>query len=280
MSLVRADGFCIIEQSSEGIEAGEKATIELYRNKSEIENTVVVIGSHDMILDVAADMMPNEYKGMFLSSTHVGSMGGLMALRRGEAHMAPIHLLEEETGQYNVSYVKRMFREPMALIKGVHRIQGLMVKKGNPLGISGVKDLAEHRMDGNVVGISEKVRYVNRQRGAGTRILFDYKLKQAGISPEQIDGYEREMTTHMAVAAAVASESADAGMGVFSAANAMGLDFIEVAPEEYDFAIPQKFLELPHVKAFIEILQSAAFRKRLEELGGYDCDEAGKVVLL
>ncbi len=280
MSLVRADGFCIIEQSSEGIEAGEKAEIELYRSRSEIENTVVVIGSHDMMLDVMADMMPDEYKGMFLSSTHVGSMGGLMALRRGEAHMAPIHLLDEATGQYNVSYIRKMFREPMALIKGVHRIQGIMVKKGNPLGIKGITDLAGFGAGEGSDKVSSKVRYVNRQRGAGTRVLFDYQLKQAGIAPEQIDGYQREMMTHMAVAAAVASDSADAGMGVFSAAKAMDLDFIEVAPEEYDFAIPQKFLELPHVKAFIEILQSAAFRERLEELGGYGFDEVGKVLML
>lgn len=286
MSLVRADGFCVIEQSSEGIEAGETAQIELYRSRSEIENTIVVIGSHDMMLDVMADMLPELHKDMFLSSTHVGSMGGLMALRRGEAHMAPVHLLDEQTGEYNVSYIKRMFREPMALIKGVHRIQGIMVKKGNPLGIRGIEDLAgiadpvKLSADGGTVGASENVRYVNRQRGAGTRVLFDYKLKQLGIDATDIYGYEREMATHMAVAAAVADDGADAGMGVLSAAKAMGLEFIEVAPEEYDFAIPQKYLELPHVKAFIEILQSGAFRQRLELLGGYSCEEAGNIVML
>ncbi|MDO5413849.1 MAG: molybdopterin biosynthesis protein [Bacillota bacterium] len=275
MSLVRADGFCVIEQSSEGVEAGEKVKIELYRSKSEIENTVVIIGSHDLILDVIADIMPNEYKDMHVTSTHVGSMGGLMALRRGEAHMAPIHLLDEATGEYNISYINKLFpkgaasSEPMALIKGVHRIQGILVKKGNPLGVSSIDDLAK-----------KDVCYVNRQRGAGTRVLFDYKLKEAGIDPADINGYDREMATHMAVAAAVASDGADAGMGILSAAKAMGLDFIEVAPEEYDFAIPAKHLELPHVKAFIEILKSEDFRNRVEELGGYECDIAGEVVML
>ncbi len=269
MSLVRADGFCVIEQSSEGVEAGEKVDIELYRSKGEIENTVVVIGSHDLILDVMADIMPNEYKDMHVTSTHVGSMGGLMALRRGEAHLAPIHLLDESTGEYNVSYIKKMFKEPMALIKGVHRIQGILVKKGNPLGISSISDLTK-----------EGVRYVNRQRGAGTRVLFDYKVKEAGIDPVSINGYDREMATHMAVAAAVASDGADAGMGILSAAKAMGLDFIEVAPEEYDFAIPARHLGLPHVKAFIDILKSEGFRNRLEALGGYSCENAGDVVLL
>ena len=274
MSLVRADGFCVIEQSSEGVEAGEKVSIELYRSKSEIENTVVVIGSHDLILDVMADIMPNEYKDMHVTSTHVGSMGGLMALRRGEAHMAPIHLLDEATGEYNISYIKKMFKEPMALIKGVHRIQGIMVKKGNPLGISSIDDLVKKGEDG------EQIRFVNRQRGAGTRVLFDYKLKEAGIDPGTINGYDREMATHMAVAAAVASDGADAGMGILSAAKAMELDFIEVAPEEYDFAVPARHLGLPHVKAFIDILKNDEFRNRLEILGGYSYDEAGEVVLL
>ena len=299
MSLVRADGFCVIEQSSEGVDAGEKVNIDLYRSRNEIENTVVIIGSHDLILDVIADIMPNKYRNMFVSSTHVGSMGGLMALRRGEAHMAPIHLLDEATGEYNVSYIKKMFKEPMALIKGVHRIQGIMVKKGNPLGIKGIADLATPcdacgvdtygtdvtDAESGTVGTAgnaakSTIRYVNRQRGAGTRVLFDYRLKQENIDPSSITGYDREMATHMAVAAAVASDGADAGMGVLSAAKAMELDFIEVGPEEYDFAIPAEYLELPHIKAFIEILQSSEFRDRIEELGGYSAENAGKIIMI
>lgn len=267
MSLVRADGFCVIEQHSEGVEAGEPVQVELYRDKAEVENTVVIIGSHDLILDVAADMMPNLYPGMFVSSTHVGSMGGLMALKRKEAHMAPIHLLDEETGEYNLSYIRRLFGSgKMALIKGVGRTQGILVKKGNPLGIKGIEDLPG-------------CRYVNRQRGAGTRVLFDYKLKQMGIAPEQINGYEREAATHMAVAAAVGSDGADAGMGILSAAKAMDLDFIPVGPEEYDFAVPLEYLELPHIKAFIEILKMDEFHKRLDELGGYTYERAGERIL-
>lgn len=268
MSLVRADGFCVIPQHSEGVDAGEKVQVELYRDKEEVENTVVIIGSHDLILDVAADMMPDMHKGMFVSSTHVGSMGGLMALKRKEAHLAPIHLLDETTGEYNVSYIKKLFgNEKMALIKGVGRTQGILVKKGNPLGIQGIQDLPG-------------CRYVNRQRGAGTRVLFDYKLKQLGMDPSQINGYDREAATHMAVAAAVGSDGADAGMGILSAAKAMNLDFIPVGPEEYDFAIPQEYLELPHIRAFIEILKSDVFRQRLDELGGYTCDDAGEIILL
>lgn len=269
MSLVRADGFCVIEQNSEGVEAGERVSIQLYRTKAEVENTVVIIGSHDLILDVMADMMTDKYSNMFLSSTHVGSMGGLMALRRGEAHMAPVHLLDETTGQYNVAYIRKLFTEPMALIKGVHRIQGIMVKKGNPLDIKSIEDLA-----------AKDVRYVNRQRGAGTRVLFDYKLKRMGIDTEKINGYDREMATHMAVAAAVAGDGADAGMGILSAAKTMELDFIEVGPEEYDFAIPVKFLQLPHVKAFLGILKSSEFKRRIDELGGYESSHAGEVIYI
>ena len=267
MSLVRADGFCVIEQNSEGVEAGETVNVELYRDLDEIDSTVVAIGSHDLILDVIADLMPTEYPGNFLTSTHLGSMGGLMALKRGEAHIAPTHLLNEEDGVYNVAYLKKMFREPMALIKGVNRIQGIIVKKGNPLGINTVDDL---------VGKS----YINRQRGAGTRVLFDYLLKKEGIETQQIKGYDREGATHMAVAAAIAGDSADAGMGILSAAKALNLDFVPVGNEEYDFAIPVKHLELPHVQKFISVLKSDTFKAKLEQLGGYSAEKAGEIIYI
>lgn len=267
MSLVRADGFCIIEQNSEGIEAGQAVSIELYRSFQEIDNTVVAIGSHDLILDVIADIMPNSYPGNFLSSTHLGSMGGLMAMQRGETHIAPTHLLDENTGIYNISYLKRLFKEPMALIKGVKRVQGIIVKKGNPLKITCIQNLID-------------ISYVNRQRGAGTRVLFDYQLKKSGILPEQIKGYDREASTHMAVAAAILGGSADAGLGILSAAKAMGLDFIPVGSEEYDFAIPVKFLQLPHIQRFIDILKSDEFKLRLEELGGYELTKTGQIVYI
>ncbi|MBR6529613.1 MAG: molybdopterin biosynthesis protein [Firmicutes bacterium] len=266
MSLVKADGFCIIPQNSEGIEAGEEVEIVLCKSPEEIENTLVSIGSHDMTLDIIGDMMANKYPGMRFTSTHVGSMAGLMALQRHETTIAPTHLLDMETGEYNVSYLKQIFPgEEMALIKGLDRIQGIMVKKGNPLAIKGVEDLV-------------RARYVNRQRGAGTRVLLDYKLKQAGISPSQIDGYDKEAATHMAVAAAVSSDEIDAGMGIKPAADAMGLDFIEVGVEEYDFAIRKEDLDNPKVKALIEILKSETFHTRLDEMGGYGYHQTGKII--
>lgn len=267
MSLVRADGFCVIEQNCEGVEAGDTVRVELYRGIQEIQNTLVAIGSHDLILDIISDLMSVNYPGCHLSSTHIGSMGGLMALKRGEAHIAPTHLLDEETGIYNESYLKRIFEEPMAIIKGVKRIQGLIIKKGNPLGIKDISDL-------------KKCRYVNRQRGAGTRVLFDYKLKQAGIDVAEINGYDREASTHMAAAALVASDSADAAMGVFSASKALGLDFIEVGEEEYDFAIPVRHLDLKETKVFIEILKNPEFHEILKKIGGYGLEESGKIIFL
>jgi putative molybdopterin biosynthesis protein len=277
MSLVRADGFCVIEQNSEGMEAGETARVELYRSSiDEIERTVVLIGSHDLILDEIGDLLSGGRDDVFLASTHVGSMGGLLALQRGECHIAPTHLLDEENGGYNISWLKQLFpggeaapsgEAPVCLIKGVGRVQGLMTAKGNPLGIKTIADLT-------------RCVYINRQRGAGTRLLLDYQLKQAGISPAAIKGYDREAATHMAVAAAVQSGSADTGMGISAAAMAMGLDFIPLGEEEYDFATLPRFLRLPTVQAFLEVLKSDALKKRLKELGGYTWDHRGEIVTL
>ena len=268
MSMVRADGFCVIPQELEGYEAGETVNVTLFRSAEDIDRTIVCTGSHDLLLDVISDLMSGEQEGIRLSSTHVGSLGGLMALRRGEAHIAPTHLLDEETGIYNVSYIKSLFPgETMILVKGVRRIQGLMVAKGNPLGIKGVEDLT-------------RVRFVNRQRGAGTRVLLDYRLKKAGISPSEVDGYDAEAATHMAVAAQVACGEADCGMGIYSAAHAMGLDFIPVGDEEYDFAMRPDTLEMPEIKCFLRLLAGDAFRKKTEELGGYSLEGSGNIIII
>jgi putative molybdopterin biosynthesis protein len=224
---------------------------------------LVSIGSHDLILDVVADMMSGQ--GCFLAGTHVGSMAGLMAPKRGECHIAPIHLLDEESGEYNIPYMKRFFpKTPLCLIKGVGRIQGLIVKKGNPLGLCSVEQLTG-------------CRFINRQLGSGTRLFLDFKLKQAGVAPGSISGYDREAVTHMAVAAAVQNGDADAGMGIASAAAALNLDFIPLGSEEYDFAIPPRFLELPQLRLFVKTLKNAAFHRRLEELGGYTWERCGDI---
>ena len=265
MSLVKADGLMIIPKNSEGYEAGETVSVELTRDMSDIENTIVSIGSHDLIMDYIATLLekrevgPGEPK-IHLSSAHVGSMGGILALSRGEAHIAPIHLLDEETGEYNTSYIKKYLgNRKIALVKGVKRQQGFIVAKGNPKNIRTIEDLAR-----------KEVTFVNRQKGSGTRILTDYLLKKNSIDSSLIKGYDRDMTTHMAVAAAVSAGTADVGVGVFSAAKAMGLDFIPIGYEEYDFAVPEQFMETEMIRAFLEVLRSEDFKKILEELGGYE----------
>lgn len=265
MSLVKADGLLIIPKNSEGYEAGEEVQVELTRDMSAIENTIVSIGSHDLIMDYIGSLMEKAERGPgqpihHLSSAHVGSMGGILALTRGEAHMAPIHLLDEVTGEYNTSYLEKYLgRQNVILVKGVKRQQGFMVAKGNPKQILTVADL-----------IKEDVSFVNRQKGSGTRILTDYLLKKAEIDPKVIRGYDRDMTTHMAVAAAVSSGTADTGIGVFSAANSMNLDFVPIGYEEYDFAIPEIYLNTEMVQAFLRVLKSEEFQMVLKELGGYE----------
>jgi len=261
MSLVKADGIAIIPQNLEGIEAGDSIEVELLKPLTHIEHKLVSIGSHDLIMDILADMID-------LSSGHVGSMGGILAMRRGESHISPIHLLDEESGHYNIAYVKKYFPgKDMALIKGVKRLQGFIVVKGNPAGIKNFTDLSR-----------QDIIFVNRQRGAGTRVLLDYYLKDNNINPQDIKGYKREMNTHMAVAAAVKTGSATTGLGILSAARAMDLDFVEVAYEDYDFLLPYDLLEKDEVSNFIEVLKSKDFKDRVMALGGYKFEDTGSII--
>ena len=256
-SVTKAGGVLRVPQNSEGFEAGETVTVSLLRPRRETENTLVITGSHDPLIDEVADEVNRRGLGFTVVSSHVGSMGALRAVAAGQAHMGACHLLDEATGVYNEAYVKKYFPAGGATLqKGVGRVQGLMVAPGNPLGIQGVGDLT-------------RCRYVNRQRGAGTRVLLDYLLQQEGLSPAAIDGYANEKFTHTAVAATVSAGNADAGMGILSAAKIYGLDFIPLWNEEYDFLIADQYRDNPMVTAFFEILQSEPFRNRLQEMGGY-----------
>lgn len=259
MSMVKADGIVKVDRLCEGLEAGTQVQVRLLRPLSAMKRTLVITGSHDMMIDLLADEIA-------ISSAHVGSLSGIMALRRKECHMAPIHLLDEATGVYNEAYVRQYFPgQKMILIRGVGRIQGFMVPKGNPQGIKGIADLKDRRLS-----------FANRQRGAGTRILFDYTLKQQNMTTEEINGYEKEYTTHMAVAISVKSGVADTGLGVYSAAKAMDLDFIPLANEQYDFLLPAEYLEDERVQRFIQILSSEQLKQRLLALGGYDVTHTGE----
>jgi putative molybdopterin biosynthesis protein len=269
MSLVRADGLLTIPSGSEGVGAGEEVTIELLRPQTEVDSTLVCIGSHDNILDLLANQLHRQRPIVRISSAHVGSMGGIMAIRRGEAHIAGSHLLDEATGQYNVSYIKRFLSEiPLQLINLCYREQGLMVARGNPKEITGFRDIAERRLS-----------FINRQNGAGTRLLTDKVLGDENLAPEQILGYEHEEYTHMSIAAAVANGSVDCGMGIRAAANALDLDFVAVAEERYDLIVPARFTEDPKVTAVLALIRSnELFKKAILELGGYNLRDCGKVM--
>ena len=269
-SFMKADGILEIPQGLEGYEAGSEVKVRLLSSAEKLKNTLVVIGSHDPLLDELGDMLHLENNDVYMSSSHVGSMGGIMAIRRGEAHAAGCHLLNTENGTYNTSFIKKYFpRGGVKLIRCVGRQQGLMVAKGNPLNIQKFADIAK-----------EGLRYVNRQKGSGTRILTDYLCKQENLDTAAIYGYDREELTHTSVAAQIVSGSADAGMGIYSAAKLYDLDFIPICIEEYDLIIPDHAWDTPQVQAMLATLKSAAFREKILSLGGYTVETPGEIIPL
>jgi putative molybdopterin biosynthesis protein len=266
-SLVRADGLLVVPAGLEGHHAGEQVRVQLLRGLAEIGRTIVAIGSHDLVLDVAASALRAADPLVTLASSNVGSLGGLVALRDGLCHIAGSHLLDPDTGEYTLPYVDRLLGDgrEIAVIRLVHRDQGLMVASGNPLGIAGIDDLT--RPD---------LRYVNRQRGAGTRVLLDHELNRRGLDATRISGYSREEHTHLGVAAAVAAGRADTGMGILAAARAFGLDFIPIAREPYDLVLRASTVDDELLAPLWALLQNSDFRAEVESLGGYSCAETGR----
>ncbi len=266
-SLVRADGIARIPRRSEGIEAGTPVSVRLLRPMRDIRRAIVATGSHDLILDLLASRLSEVSGNPTVSSANVGSIGGLLAIRRGEAHIAGSHLLDEETGEYNVSFIDRYIPgRQVTLVHLAGRTQGLMTPAHNPKGITSLSDLAR---DG--------VRFVNRQRGSGTRVLLDFKLREMGVPVESILGYDREEYTHLAVAAAVQGGRADVGLGILPAAKAMGLDFVPLFEEQYDLVIPAEFYESDLLRPMLDMIKSAKFQREVEALGGYNVSRMGMV---
>ena len=269
-SFMKADGILEVPQGLEGYEAGAEVNVRLLSPADKLEKTLVVIGSHDPLLDELGDMLHVANSDVYMSSSHVGSMGGIMAIRRGEAHAAGCHLLNTENGVYNISFMKKYFpKGGVKLVRCVGRQQGMMVAKGNPLNIQKFADIAK-----------PGVRYVNRQRGSGTRILTDYLCKQENVDAAAVYGYDREELTHTSVAAQIVSCSADAGMGIYSAAKLYDLDFIPICIEEYDLIIPDHAWDTPMVRQLIATLKSDAFREKILSLGGYTVDDPGELIEL
>lgn len=269
-SFMKADGILEIPQGLEGYEAGEEVTLRLLSPMEKLRNTLVVIGSHDPLLDELADMLHLGDPRLYMSSAHVGSMGGIMAIRRGEAHMAGCHLLDTADGTYNRSFIRKYFpKGDVKLVSCVGRQQGLMVARGNPLNICSFADISR-----------QGIRYVNRQKGSGTRILTDYLCSREKVEPSDVYGYTREELTHTSVAAQIACGSADVGMGIYSAAKLYDLDFIPICIEEYDLIIPDHAWDSPMVQQLLTILRSDAFREKILSMGGYTVDHPGQVLCL
>ncbi len=269
-TLTEADGIIRIPNHIEGLKDNDPVFAEILRPLSSIKNTIVVVGSHDNSLDILADQLKAASSCLTLSSSHVGSMGGLMAIKKGVCHLAGSHLLDTEDGSYNVSYIKRYLPNTwVKLVNLVFREQGLIIARGNPKGIKGIEDIDR-----------EDLVFINRQAGSGTRILLDYRLNQLGMDPGIIKGYENEEFTHMSVAVAVLSGAADAGLGIYAAAKALGLDFIPVVTEQYDLIIPEEHYKSDNIKLLLDTIKADDFKKRVQALGGYSTEKTGEETVL
>ena len=267
-TLTEADGIIRIPNHMEGIKAGEPVEAELLKGLAEIENTIVIVGSHDNTLDILANQMRVRDFRFGLSSSNVGSLGGLIALRNGYCHAAGSHLLDTDTDTYNIPFVKRYLPNlRVKLVNLVYRQQGLIVPRGNPKGITGIEDLAR-----------DDITFINRQAGSGTRILLDYRLGKLDIKPERIRGYDQDEFTHMSVAVSVLSGAADTGLGIYAAAKALNLDFVPIVTEEYDLVIPEEFFEDEKIELMLEVIRSEPFKEIVSRLGGYDTSETGTVL--
>jgi putative molybdopterin biosynthesis protein len=266
-SLVRADGIVRIPRFSEGHPDKSIVNVNLYRHPEQINRTIVVIGSHDLTLDLLAQHLAEKSKGLRLVSANVGSISGLVALRREECHIAGCHLLDPSSGKYNLSYVKQYMPDtPATIISLVERQQGLIVPKGNPKNILSIADLA--RSD---------ISFINRQRGAGTRVFLDYQLGINGMTANDVSGYTREQYTHLTVAAAVASGTSDVGLGIYAATIALDLDFIPLATENYELVIPHTHHDTDLIRSLLDLLNDPDLHKDISKLPGYSITNIGQI---
>lgn len=265
-SLVKADGIAILPRGSQGAPAGSTIQVNLIRSQAELEGSIFATGSHDVTLDIMAQFLSKIHRR--LTAANIGSIAGLVALNRGDAHMAGAHLLDPETGEYNISYVKQYIPGlPVSIVALVGRIQGLLVAKGNPKQILELSDLAR-----------QDVHFVNRQRGAGTRLLLDYHLDQLGIDKGLINGYHHEEYTHLAVGAAIASGRADCGLGIAAVTHALDIDFIPLFQERYDLVIPQEYIGNDLLAPMFDLFSMEEFRQTVANLPGYDIKPMGKLI--
>jgi len=266
-SYVRADGIVRISRLSEGFSEESEVEVEVFTPMERLEKKLIHQGSHDLCMDALFDIIWKN-KGIWLSSFNIGSLAGLYALKRGHSHIAGCHLLNPSDGTYNIWAVKEYIPDiPVKIVHLAFREQGIMIAKGNPLNINKINDLSNN-----------KVRFVNRQKGSGTRILLDYLLKKANISPDMVNGYDREEYTHLNVASKIAEGSADAGIGLRASAGVLGLEFVPLVREEYDLIVPEAFYTDERIQEMLYVLKTEEFRVRIGALSGYDPSRSGEVI--
>ncbi len=266
-TLVKADGYTIIPRGWEGLESGTSCEVRLWRPVRDIERGLVAIGSHDLSIDILADLL-RLHHGVRLASSNAGSMGGVMALKNGECHFAGVHLLDTKDGSYNISYLKRFLPDRhWMLLHIARRQQGFAVLPGNPSEITGIRSLAKPGL-----------RYINRQKGSGTRLLLDYLLDLAGLNPDQINGYTREVHNHLSVAAAIHDGTADAGLAIYASARALDLDFVPVDEESYDICILPDLMPEGSMESLLNTINNPAFKAALLEAGGYNVNDTGRIL--
>ena len=268
-SAVEADGVALISPETEGVMEGEKFKVRLTDTCPPLDQSLIAVGSHSLLLHTLANELRTLDEPLFLTSIHVGSMGGVRAMARRRATLAGIHLLEPDSGKYNLPFIsKYLSHQPVGLLHLCKREQGLMVQPGNPKKLSGLACLER-----------DDVRFINRQQGSGTRILLDIKLGELALKSSSVKGYDREETNHVAVALRVARGAADCGLGIRAAANALGLDFIPIEEEQYDLLVDESFFGSEHFSWLVETIKSSTFRQKAQEIGGYDVSSSGEILL-
>ena len=235
-----------------------------------VSKTIRIVGSNDMALDLLVSRVKYQSPDISIQIIPAGSLGGLLAIQEGTADIAGIHLLDEETGEYNYPYIKHTLQGiEVAVVQLVDRIQGFIVPTGNPKHITGLEDLS--RPD---------ITFVNRQKGSGTRVWLEYKLREMGIQPNSIKGYNRELDTHLAVAMSVSRGETDVAIGIQAAAISCNLDFIPATKERFDLVIPIGTYHSQLFVPLLAIIKSDEFRKVVNEMGGYDTSQTGKTVFI
>ncbi|MCF8009368.1 MAG: molybdopterin biosynthesis protein [Halanaerobiales bacterium] len=268
-TLINADGLLPIGESKEGIRPNSISKIYLLKNKKALENQIMMIGSHDLSIDILRDLIRKRRSEFDFKIQSVGSMSGLISLKRGECHLAGSHLLDPVSGEYNVSYLDKFFSgQKLAIINFVYRDQGFIVKKGNPKSIKSIGDL-----------VKKDLKYINRQAGSGTRVLFDYLLDKNNIDCAKVNGYDKEEVNHISAAIQVTRGRADTAMGIKSAAVAVGADFVPIKKEKYDIILKEELLDDLRIKEIIKIIKSNEFKKEVNTLGGYDTSKSGSVIV-